>query len=143
MKSIKKKVSLYWDSQPCNIKNSKKKYMSMEFFNEIEKKKYYVESHIKKFANFKYYKNKTVLEVGCGIGTDAKNFTKYAKQYIGIDYSKKSIEITKKRFEIFKIKKKYNLIHGDAENLSKIKFLKKKRFDLIYSWGVLHHTPNM
>ena len=63
----------YWNKQPCNIKHSKKKFLSKKYFNEVSKKRYFVESHIKEFADFKSYNKKNVLEIGFGIGTDASN----------------------------------------------------------------------
>ena len=140
---IKNKIQEYWDRQPCNSKHSQKQNNSKEYFQEIAKKRYFVERHIINFANFKKYKNKNVLEIGCGIGTDAVEFIKNNANYVGIDYSKKSIEIAKKRIEVLDLhKKKFIFLHGDAENLKPIKKIKKS-FDLIYSFGVLHHTLNM
>lgn len=143
MSYIKKKIKLYWNKQPCNIKHSKKKFLTKEYFEEVKKKRYFVESHIKNFADFKKYKNKNVLEIGCGIGTDAIEFIKHGAKYIGIDFSEKSIEIVKTRIKIYNLQK-FNpiLFCGDAEKLHFLKKLKIK-FHLIYSFGVLHHTPNM
>ena len=144
MSKIKKQIQKYWNRQPCNVKHSNKEFLSKEYFNEIKKKRYFVEPHIKSFANFNKYKSKNVLEIGCGIGTDAMEFIKHGANYTGIEYSVKSIDICKKRLKILNFKnKKANFYYGDAENLSKHKQLKNKRFDLIYSFGVLHHTPNM
>ena len=144
MKKIKKQIQNYWDKQPCNIKHSKKKILSKEYFDEIKKKRYFVEPHIKKFANFQNYRGKNVLEVGCGIGTDAIEFIKNGANYYGIDYSSESIKICKTRLEAYNLKKKKALFFtGDAEYLSNLSELKKIKFDLIYSFGVLHHTPNM
>ena len=71
-------------------------------------------------------------------------FIKFGANYIGIDYSDKSIDICKKRLKLLNLKnKKADFFYGDAENLRKHKQLKNKKFDLIYSFGVLHHTPNM
>lgn len=142
-KNIKKKIKKYWDRQPCNIKHSKKKIFSKEYFDEVKKKRYFVEPHILEFAQFKNYNKKNVLEIGCGIGTDAIEFIKNGAKYFGVEYSPKSLEITKKRIEILNLKKKKpELFNLDAENLSEIKKLNIK-FDLIYSFGVIHHTINM
>jgi hypothetical protein len=59
------KIKSYWNNQPCNINHSSKPFLSIEYFNEIEKKKYFVEPHIPEFANFAKWKNKNVLELGC------------------------------------------------------------------------------
>ena len=73
-------------------KNTKPKIKASpkEYFEEVRSKKYFVEKHIPKFANFKKYKNKNVLEIGCGIGTDAIEFIRNGSNYTGIDFSEKS-----------------------------------------------------
>ena len=142
MNRLNKISKKYWNKQPCNINHSKKKFLSKEFFNEISKKRYFVESHIKQFANFKNYKNKNVLEIGFGIGTDAIEFLKSGANYHGIELSDKSFNITKKRIELFKFTKNSLLINDEAENLSKY-FNSKNNFHLIYSFGVLHHSSSL
>ena len=132
----------YWNKQPCNIKHSKKKFLSKEYFNEITKKRYFVEPHIKKFADFKRWKNKNVLEIGFGIGTDAIEFLKAGARYYGIELSDKSYHITKKRIDLFKFSKNSTLINDEAEHLYK-NFSSKNNFDLIYSFGVLHHSSSL
>jgi SAM-dependent methyltransferase len=113
-----------------------------KYFNEVKRKRYFIEPHIKEFAKFKNYNKKNVLEIGCGIGTDAIEFIKNGAKYFGIEYSEKSLEITKKRIEVLNLKSKNpKLFNLDCENLSKIKKLNIK-FHLIYSFGVIHHTPN-
>ena len=78
-------VKKYWNRQPCNSKNSRKKILSRGYFNDIRKKRYFVEKHIPKFADFKKYKNKNVLEIGCGIGTDGIEFIKHGAKYVGVE----------------------------------------------------------
>jgi ubiquinone/menaquinone biosynthesis C-methylase UbiE len=139
MKTINQ-VKKYWDRRPCNINHSKKKFLSKEYFDEIRRKRYFIEKHIKKFVEFHKYNNKKVLEVGCGIGTDGVEFIKNGANYTGIEISSSSLRIFKKRCELFKLnEEKYNLVCMNAENLSKL----KQKYDLIYSFGVIHHSPNM
>lgn len=143
MSSKLKKIRSYWNKQPCNINHSKEPGLSKKYFDEVKKKKYFVEKHIIKFADFKKYNKKNVLEIGCGIGTDAMEFIRNGAKYIGVDYSDNSIRICKKRTEVLKLtNKKPQFIVDNCEELKKIKKLKIK-FDLIYSFGVLHHTENM
>ena len=144
---IYKKIKKYWNKQPCNINHSKKKYLSKEYFKEVRKKKYFVEKHILEFAKHVNYKNKNILEIGCGIGTDAAEFIKHGANYIGIDFSEKSIEISKKRIDVLGLKKFNPKFFVDNCEYPKnlFAYIKKNKikFDLIYSFGVIHHTKNM
>ena len=129
----------YWNNQPCNIKHSSLDIGTLEYFQEVEARKYYVESHIPAFAEFDKWRDKKVLEIGCGIGTDASNFSKNGAFYTGIELSEKSLEITKKRFEVFNLKGEFYNI--DAQNIDDL-YQVGNNFDLIYSFGVIHHSPN-
>ena len=135
---IKNYVKKFWNDRPCNIKHSSKEFMSKEYFDEVENKKYFVEPHIPSFADFKRWKGKKVLEIGCGIGTDSINFVRNGADLTVVEFSEKSLEIYKKRFEVFNLKAEF--YQGDVELLSS--FLPLQDFDLIYSFGVIHHTPN-
>ena len=126
-------ISNYWDNQPCNVNHSNKEVGTKEYFEEITKRKYFVEPHIITFAEFPKYREKNVLEVGCGIGTAAQSFIEHGANYMGIDISSKSIEICKKRFDVFGLKGE--LIVCDIEKVDNL-----GEFDLVYSFGVLHHT---
>lgn len=131
-------VKKFWDNKPCNIGHSKKPIYTKEYFDEVEYKKFLVEPHILEFTDFKYWNNKQVLEIGCGIGTVAINFAKNGANYTGIELSDVSLDITKKRFEVYNLFG--NFYRGNAEQL--IDFLPIKIYDLIYSFGVIHHSPN-
>jgi SAM-dependent methyltransferase len=130
----------FWNNRPCNINHSNKQFCSKEYFQEVSDRKYFVEYHIKDFANFEKYKNKYVLEIGCGIGTAAQSFAENGAIYYGCDLSDKSVDITKKRFDVFGLSG--NLFTANIENMDDFKNIQDIKFDLIYSFGVLHHTPN-
>jgi len=130
-------VKEFWDKRPCNIRHSDKDVGTKEYFDEVTKRKYFVEPHIKSFANFEAYKNKDVLEVGCGIGTAAQTFIEHGARYTGIDISPSSIEIAKKRLGIYGLKG--DIFEGDIQSL----VIPDKKFDLVYSFGVLHHINDL
>jgi len=131
-------VENYWDSRPCNVRHSSREIGTVEYFNEVEHKRYFVEPHITSFADFDNWSGKHVLEVGCGIGTDAVKFARNGAIYTGIELSNESLALAKKRFEVFKLTGTF--LKGNAEELDNV--LGNKKYDLIYSFGVLHHTPN-
>lgn len=130
-------VKDFWDNRPCNIKHSKKEFLSKEYFDEVEKKRYFVESHIPKFCDFAKYKGRKILEIGCGIGTDAVMFAKEGCDYYGLELSDESLKITKERFKVFNLDGKFFSLN--SENMS---IFEDNTFDLVYSFGVIHHTES-
>jgi len=131
-------VKKFWNDRPCNIKHSSKEIGTKEYFNEVERKKFFVEPHILKFTKFPQWKNKKVLEVGCGLGTVGINFALNGSDYTGVELSKESLEIAKKRFGVYNQSGKFYL--GNAEEL--FSFVPIETYDLIYSFGVIHHSPH-
>lgn len=131
-------VKKYWDERPCNIRHSGSEFGTRQYFDEVERRKYFVESHIPGFAEFSKWRDKEVLEIGCGIGTDSINFARAGAKLTVMELSEKSLEITKKRFETYGLKATF--VVGDGEKLSQ--YFPDKKFDFVYSFGVIHHTPN-
>lgn len=80
---------------------------------------------------FWFFKGKRILEVGCGSGNDAKEFVKVGTRYTGIDLTSEAVCATK-----YKVGNRGTVIKMNAEYLD----FPDNHFDLVYSFGVLHHT---
>jgi len=132
-------VKQYWDRRPCNIRHSARDVGTREYFDEVEQRKYFVEPHIPGFAQFERWRGKEVLEIGCGIGTDSCNFVRNGADLTVVELSTESVSIARKRLELYGLKA--NLINGNAEELDQL-LPPDRKFDLIYSFGVIHHTPH-
>ena len=130
-------VKKYWNDRPCNVRHSKKDTGTKEYFDEVETKRYTAEPHIPLFADFESYKGKKVLEVGCGMATEGINFVKHGAEYTGTDLSEDSLELAKKRFGVYNKEGKFYA--GNSEELTS--FVPVETYDLIYSFGVIHHSP--
>jgi SAM-dependent methyltransferase len=131
-------VKQYWDRRPCNIRHSPKPRGTREYFDEVERRKYFVEPHIPGFADFPRWRGKEVLEIGCGIGTDSINFARNGARHTIVELSTESLNITRTRFELEGLHAE--CINGNAEELDQL-LPPGKQYDLIYSFGVIHHTP--
>src|SRR5262245_9922339 len=94
-------VKEYWDRRPCNVRHSPKAFGTRDYFNEVEARKYLVESHIPCFAQFDRWRGKKVLEIGCGIGTAAINFAQHGAWVTAVDLSQKSLDIAKERAKVY------------------------------------------
>lgn len=133
------RVREYWDSRPCNIRHSPLPVGTREYFDQVEARKYIVEPHIPVFANFDRWHSKKVLEIGCGIGTDTVNFARAGADVIACDLSMASLDLAKQRAALYGLDIRF--FQADAERLAE-NFAPEHTFDLIYSFGVIHHSPH-
>ena len=137
--TIEDKIKHYWNTQPCNVKHGTSPVGTKEFFEEVTAKRFRSEPHNIDFGQYHAYRGRRVLEIGCGIGTDAEQFARHGAIYTGIDLSDESLELCKKRFEIFGLQG--TLLNVDMCDPGAMTNLGK--FDLVYSFGVIHHFPNI
>ena len=133
-------VKNYWNSRPCNIRHSTKPVGTREYFDEVEARKHFVEPHIPAFAEFERWNGKKVLEIGCGIGTAMINFARSGAQVTAVDLSDESLKLAKQRAEVYDLSDRISFYHGNAEELGQ--WLPPETYDLVYSFGVIHHTPH-
>jgi ubiquinone/menaquinone biosynthesis C-methylase UbiE len=132
-------VREFWNRRPCNIRHSSCPVGTREYFDEVEARKYFVEPHIPAFADFPRWQGKKVLEIGCGIGTDTISFARHGAAVTAIDLSDKSVELACRRAEIYGVSDRVRFYCGNCEELDRV--LPAATYDLVYSFGVIHHTP--
>lgn len=134
--NLKSEVRAFWDAGSCG---------EVYATGDIEKasyekqgsSRYELEPYIHDFAKFYEGHNKDVLEIGLGMGADHIEWARSKPHSLtGIDLTTKSIEHTQKRLGLFNFESSIEV--GDAENLK----FEKNSFDIVYSYGVLHHSPN-
>ena len=77
-----------------------------------------------------------VLEIGCGLGTDGARFARAGAQYTGVDLTEAAVALARRRFELEGLPGEFRV--ADAESLE----FADGSFDIVYSHGVLHHTPD-
>lgn len=133
--NIKDKVRAFWDANPCGTAFTECKELTKEFYDSIEQHRYQVDYYIPELINSVRNKYKRILEIGCGVGTDLRQFAEVG-EVMGIDLSENSVRLAQQGFELFGYEGDFLI--GDGENLG----FKDNSFDFVYSLGVLHHTPN-
>jgi ubiquinone/menaquinone biosynthesis C-methylase UbiE len=112
---------------------------SISFYNNIRKQRfelYY--PYLKDSAEFKYHEGEKILEVGVGMGTDLAEYARYGAKVYGIDLGADQIQLTKNMFDRLGFSYE-ELKVASAEKLP----YESNYFDFIYSFGVIHHTPNI
>jgi len=132
-------VRSFWNARPCNIRHSPKTVGTREYFDEVEQRKYFVEAHIPGFAEFSRWSGRRVLEIGCGIGTDTVNFARAGARVTAVELSDASADVARQRLHVYGLSDRVTIQVGNAEELPDI--LPPQTFDLVYSFGVIHHSP--
>ncbi len=133
---LKERVRVFWQTHPCGTKFSDAEMGTPEFFERVEAHRYTKEWHIPEAADFAGARGSSILEIGCGMGTDGAQFAQAGAQYTGIDLTQAAIDLARKRFELSGLVGEFRV--ADAENLD----FADASFDRVYSHGVLHHTPD-
>jgi SAM-dependent methyltransferase len=131
----KERVREYWAAQACG----EQLYLhgdTREAYAAQACKRYALEPFIFKFAEFDAWNNKRVLEIGVGLGADHQRFAEAGAECWGIDLTQRAVDHARRRLALAGLTSR--LAVGDAEHLE----FPDATFDLVYSWGVIHHTPN-
>ncbi len=134
---LKERVRAFWQANPCGVKFADAVPGTRHFYELVEAHRYTKEWHIPIAADFRSSRGLKVLEIGCGLGTDGAQFADAGADYTGVDLTEAAVDLARKRFELFDLPGK--LQTADAENLA----FEDESFDLVYSHGVLHHTPEI
>ena len=135
MKNNKEKVENFWNNASCGESLLLKKSDILGYKNQADER-YRLEPYIIPFAGFSDFSGKKVLEIGVGLGADHQRFSEADAILSGIDLTERAVRYTRDRLKLFRLNSNINV--GDAEKLD----FDDDVFDLIYSWGVIHHSPN-
>src|SRR4030042_3588992 len=132
-----KQIEEFWNDNLCGQHFISAKYPSKEFFEQYRKLRYKKEHHLNEIIDWESAKNKDVLEIGLGIGADGTRWAGHANSYTGIDITDESVAAANSHLRILGLKG--NILKGNAESLP----FEDNKFDIVYSHGVLHHTPDI
>lgn len=107
-----------------------------EFFADVERTRDELDPYIARFADFEGARDKRLLEIGVGVGTDFIRFVRAGAIATGVDLTDHAVQLVKQRLSLEGLSAEVRT--ADAESLP----FEDAAFDRVYSWGVLHHTPD-
>lgn len=134
--SLKERVRSFWNAQPCGTRSLPAVPGTPEFYQQLEIQRDWLDPHIAPFARFEDWRGQKVLEVGFGAGVDFIRFARGGADLYGIDLTEAGKRLVDRWLAIENLSASTQL--GDAENLP----FPDNTFDLVYSWGVIHHTTD-
>ncbi|MGC2246295.1 MAG: class I SAM-dependent methyltransferase [Terriglobales bacterium] len=134
--NIKKQVQRFWQSSPCDSWFTNEPQGTAAFYRSLDEHRYKVHPRLQSAVGFEQTRGLRVLEIGCGCGSEAERFASAGAHYTAVDLTNAAVSITQRRFQLSNLEGQF--AQGDAENLP----FADGSFDLVYSHGVLHHTPD-
>ena len=130
-------VKDFWESHVNNEYYTDATRATDEYFREIEERRYATHYNLRDlFAKLAGSKGR-LLEVGCGIGVDSIQLAKCGFDVTAVDLTESALQVAKE----FAARRDVNINFqlGNAEGLD----FADASFDVVYSFGVLHHTPDI
>lgn len=132
----KQQVEAFWERASCGEVYAEGNSLRERLFSQ-SRSRYMLEPYIHEFAKFNEAAGRDVLEVGVGMGADHLQWANaYPKRLYGFDLTRRAVDFTRARLTLEGLQS--NVFIGDAEHLA----FPDAAFDIVYSWGVLHHSPN-
>lgn len=126
-----------WNQRAVGAQRASAPRGSREYFDQIERHRYGYETPFIKDLLLTDLEGKSVLEIGVGNGIDASVICERADSYVGIDITRNHLDLTEQNLKQ-KGFRNFSLVEGD---LTEFDFGDKK-FDVIYSFGVMHHIAH-
>lgn len=134
--STKETVKEFWQRRSCGEVYAEGDSLQQQLESHA-RARYELEPFIPGFARFEEGRGKDVLEIGVGMGSDHLEWARRGpRRLVGIDLTERAIDFTRQRLTLYGFRSELHV--GDAEALP----LPDNSFDIVYSWGVLHHSPN-
>ncbi len=131
-----KTVHNFWNTEACGKHFVENCQDEREFYEKLREYRYRTEWHIPLLVPFAEAKGKKVLEIGIGHGADGAMFAANGGIYTGVDLTDAALEASKRHFMVLGLTGTFR-----KENAEALSF-PDESFDLVYSHGVLHHTPD-
>ena len=126
----------FWEAEPCGAEHAATQEGTPEFFAEVERARDELDPYIARFASFDRARGRRLLEIGVGLGTDFIRFVRAGAIATGVDLTEHAVELVRRRLALEGLPAEVRT--ADAERLP----FEDGSFDVVYSWGVLHHTPD-
>jgi len=136
--AYKDEVQRQWDRDPCGSHYVQRAAPdTLEWFLEVERYRFQVYAPwMFETMEFSAHAGDKILEIGAGIGTDHAQFARHGGIMHDLDLSAGHLKLAERNFQLRGLQSTFR--HGDAEDIP----FPADSFDLVYSNGVIHHTPN-
>ncbi|HUE84962.1 MAG TPA: class I SAM-dependent methyltransferase [Vicinamibacterales bacterium] len=130
-------IQRYWNERIHDLEMTRHPVGTREFFDDLEEYRFDKLHYLPRLVDFAAYRGRTLLEVGCGIGTDLVRFAQQGAVVTGIDLSSTAIDLAKRNCELHRVTAA-DLRVGNGEALP----FDEASFDVVYGHGVVQYTAD-
>jgi ubiquinone/menaquinone biosynthesis C-methylase UbiE len=136
--SYKDQIQRQWNRNPVGSQHAHTSQpRTLEWFLEVERHRYGVYAPwMPETMEFAHHAGHEILEIGGGLGTDLAQFAMHGATVTDVDLAAGHLQLAEENFRLRGLRGRF--VHDDAESLP----FTDNSFDLVYSNGVLHHTPH-
>jgi SAM-dependent methyltransferase len=137
-KRMQDEVRSFWNAEPCDSENSNLSPEDRDYYEEIQADRYLYQAHILDVLDWVDWGGRRILEIGTGVGTDARQLISRGAVYTGINVDQGSVNATARALRVFGLP-------GEVRRCSAtdLQQFQDHGFDVVYSFGVLHHIPDV
>jgi ubiquinone/menaquinone biosynthesis C-methylase UbiE len=129
-------ISAYWDEHIHDLEVATHPVGTADFFRELDEYRFDKLRYLPEVVKFDTFKNKKLLEIGCGVGIDLAHFASAGAQVTGVDLSPTAIQLANQNFEQQGLSGDLLVMNGEALELA------DDSFDFVYAHGVLQYTAD-
>src|SRR6266498_3559050 len=98
---LKMEVKAFWNRQACGTEHAHADKFSRDYFEQLEARRYQLEPFVHSFAQFTRYRDKRVLEVDFGPGTDLIQWLRAGASASGVDLTEEALAHLQHRIRIY------------------------------------------
>jgi SAM-dependent methyltransferase len=130
-------IERYWNLRIHDLEMTRHPVGSREFFEELDEYRFDKLHYLPRLVDFGAYRGRTLLEVGCGVGTDLVRFARGGAVVTAVDLSRTAIDLAERNFALNEVQAR-ELRVANAEALP----FADASFDVVYGHGVVQYTAD-
>ena len=129
-------IAAYWNEHIHDLAITTYPISTPGFFQQLDEYRYDKLNYLARLVDFNGYREKDLLEVGCGAGIDLVRFARGGAKVKGVDLSKIAIDLANKNFEHNAQNADLRVMNGECLQFT------DNTFDIVYAHGVLQYTAD-
>ena len=126
----------YWNEHIHDLEVATEPIGSLGFFDQLDEYRFDKLRYLPKIVDFDGFRDKQLLEIGCGVGIDLARFAKGGAEVTGVDLAEVSISLAKDNFSQRGLNADLKVMNGEALDFE------DESFDIVYAHGVLQYTAH-